>query len=192
MKSKYKINSFSLLILLICLVGAGGSSCSPALNADTNTLQKDDVLYAKTLNTMASIVMSWYGSLITQKTNGPVFIFNDGLNLKLITDSIKLTQYPENIINIKIVGADLQQGESNNKFLFEVLSDVTFLKNNHYLVKELRELFVFEKADSDSFPKLVRLDVLSNINKQSNKNDKIDNTLYFHSRKLYDAMSVRA
>lgn len=104
--------------------------------------------YSASLNSIASIVMTWYGSLInsTEKaTKTNVQLVNFKTNN--ITDYWQKyrSQYPKNINQIVITSSQLlKQG---SEYYFTVNSNISFLQNKtHIQTDSFKELFIFNDS----------------------------------------------
>ncbi len=118
-------------ILAIILFFVGAVTAAP-------TEIDDQIEYATSLNSMASNLMNWYGSLISTKEQ---ISFTE---IKRVWDDYR-SRYPENITQIRLTGTDLTKLDESNKYRFEVKSLITY---NHHTNGEhsqlINETFIFQ------------------------------------------------
>ena len=120
----------SILVMILLFVGA-------ATAAPTDVEQR--VEYTTSLNSMASTIMSWYGSLIS--SNEPVsFSATDQ-----IWDDYR-SRYPEKITQIQITSTDLTKLDTSNNYQFNVQSLVTNKTNDGDHSQLINETFIFQVA----------------------------------------------
>ena len=93
------------------------------------------VEYTHSLNSMASVLMGWYGSLLPH--DGSTFV---------VTPDIKwnesLTHYPNKITGLKITQTDLAK-LAVSEYAFNVQSKITYLQDDVIQTKQLDETFIF-------------------------------------------------
>ncbi|MGB2742108.1 MAG: hypothetical protein WBC60_16320 [Cognaticolwellia sp.] len=98
------------------------------------------VEYAQSLNSMASVLMGWYGSLLPH--DGSTFV---------VTPDIKWnesrTHYPNKITGLKITQTDLVK-LAVSEYAFNVQSKITYLQDDVIQAKQLDETFVFHITPS--------------------------------------------
>lgn len=129
-----------LVLMLLCLVGAAVTAAPTKI--------EDRHEYSTSLNSIASIIMNWYGSLIVR---------DDLLNKKIVervdfnTSNIGdqwveyRSQYPQNITQVLITHTQLLR--SNNDYLFNVHSTISYKNSeNKILTQSLKETFLFSGA----------------------------------------------
>lgn len=117
-------------ILLMILLFVGVATAAP-------TDVEDRIEYTTSLNSMASTVMNWYGSLIS--TNEQVsFTATDQ-----IWDDYR-SHYPENITQIHITSTDLTKLDTSDNYQFNVQSLVTNKSNDGEHSQLINETFIFQ------------------------------------------------
>ncbi len=121
-------------------------SCSSATAAPTKI--DDRVEYSASLNTIASVVMTWYGSLIKPvKSNGANNTIPVNFNARHTFDTINnkwskyRSHYPPNIKKILISNTQLLK--QKNEYHFIVNSIISFTQDETSYSKSLKEVFVF-------------------------------------------------
>ena len=118
-------------ILFISLVFAFTAVVAPATAAEAER----KVEYTYSLNSMASVLMGWYGSLLPH--DGSTFV---------VTPDIKWdesrTHYPNKITGVKITQTDLVK-LAVSEYAFNVQSKITYLQNDVIQAKQLDETFIF-------------------------------------------------
>lgn len=120
----------SILLMILFCVGV-------AVAAPTEV--DDRIAYTTSLNSMASTVMNWYGSLITTSERVS-FMATDQR-----WDDYR-SQYPENITQIHIRSSDLIKLEQSNNYQFDVQSLVTYQNNDGDHSQLISETFIFQVA----------------------------------------------
>jgi len=103
----------------------------------------DRVEYSTALNSVATIMMNWYGSLISVDANDTEFS-----NFKCIRKQWGeyRSQYPENITQILITGTELLKLEGSGDYQFRVKSKIAYKHNNETITQLLNETFVFKST----------------------------------------------
>lgn len=132
--------NLQIVLMLLCLVGATVTAAPTKI--------EDRHEYSASLNSIASLIMNWYGSLIVRddsssKKIGAIVDFN--------TSNIGdqwleyRSQYPPNITQVLITHTQLLR--SNNDYLFNVHSTISY-KNSEskILTQSLNETFLFSGA----------------------------------------------
>jgi hypothetical protein len=132
MKPKLQIG-----LMLLCLVGATVSAAPTKI--------EDRHEYSTSLNSIASIVMNWYGSLIvtddlsSKKINERVYFNTTNIGDQWLQYR---SQYPQNITQVLITHTQLLR--SNNDYLFNVHSTISYKNpDNKILTQSLKETFLF-------------------------------------------------
>jgi len=118
----------SILVMILLFVGA-------AVAAPIDVEER--IEYTTSLNSMASIVMNWYGSLIT--TNEQVSFSTT----EIIWDDYR-AQYPENITQIQITSTDLTKLDASDKYQFNVKSLITYKNPDGAHSQLVNETFIFQ------------------------------------------------
>ncbi|PHS69528.1 MAG: hypothetical protein COB23_06130 [Methylophaga sp.] len=118
---------FVLLIILFCV---GTVSAVPA--------EVDDrVEYTTSLNSIASIVMNWYGSLITTNENVSFAATEKKWDLYR-------SYYPHNMTQIHITETDLTKVEGSDNYQFSVDSLVSYKNTTGEHSQLISETFIFQ------------------------------------------------
>jgi len=120
----------SIVLMFLCLVGAVASVSA----ASTEVEQR--VEYTTSLNSMASVVMNWYGSLIVKDT-AVSFAETDNR-----WDEFR-SHYPTNISQIKITSSDLTKLDDNYQYQFKVNSLISYNTANGEQGRMFNETFIF-------------------------------------------------
>lgn len=124
--------AFKKLIIFIFLLFAGLAS------ATTTTIQ-DRTEYSRSLNSVATVMMNWYGSLIE---NSDGIVFSDiGFSHNQQAQAYR-SQYPKHITQILITKTKLLK--LNDRYQFNVTSKINYKKNNKAFTKIFSETFLFE------------------------------------------------
>ncbi|MEB8430637.1 hypothetical protein OO007_00220 [Cocleimonas sp. KMM 6892] len=99
--------------------------------------------YSTSLNTIAAVIMNWYGSLITDNQAEDR---QSSFNTKNTGDqwSDYRSQYPKNISQILITSTDLLKLENDNGYQFNVKSKIIHSVKNQLQTQLLDETFVFK------------------------------------------------
>lgn len=121
----------SILAIILLLVGA------VALISTAYADVEQRVEYTTSLNSMASVVMNWYGSLITTNKDA-IFVAVDNR----WTDY--RSHYPENISQIKITSSDLTKLEGSSQYQFKVASLISYSTAEGKQSQIINEIFVFD------------------------------------------------
>ena len=117
----------SILIMVLFFVGA-------AVAAPTEVEQR--IEYTTSLNSMASKIMNWYGSLIEP----------DQQNLFAVVDKQWdefRSHYPTHIVQIQISSTDLIKLEKTNSYQFTVESLISYKDTGKLKTQKHREQFTF-------------------------------------------------
>jgi len=119
----------SILIIILCFVGAAPISAAP-------TEVEQRVEYATSLNTMASTIMNWYGSLIEPDQK------NSFADVDKQWDEYR-SLYPRGISQIQITSTDLIKLEQAHSYQFTVESLINYGANGQLMTSKHREQFIF-------------------------------------------------
>ncbi len=95
------------------------------------------IKYTTSLNSMAAVVMNWYGSLITGNEQ-VTFVAPEKQ-----WDGYR-SQYPENITQIQITSADLINLETSSQYQFTVKSLISYTKAGNEHHKLSNDTFIFQ------------------------------------------------
>jgi len=99
----------------------------------------DRMQYATSLNSMASMVMNWYGSLISN---------NEDVSFRPTEqqwDDYRV-QYPNNVSQIHIISSDLIKLDSSDKYQFKVNAVISYNNTNGQHSESISETFIFQVA----------------------------------------------
>ncbi len=134
------LGSFLKTLIFMVIIFVGVADAGP-------TKIEDRAEYSASLNSIASVVMTWYGSLInstknTSESNSQPVIFN--------THPIAghweqyRAHYPKNINQIIITNTQLLK--QDNDYYFTVYSNISFMLKNKAHTDSFKELFVFSDS----------------------------------------------
>lgn len=168
MYSQKPVRFIFLFTVLCSAVITGGAFASPVSYSDRGKTD-ERIEYAISLNSIASTLMNWYGSLIMTNNSHTVEQQASTANIRfsLINQSWKeyRAAYPEKIISIQIMSADMNKQESPGQYQFEVEVLMTYMQSDTSQNKLIHEVFLFQTSDSSKpeIKKITRLDpVLEN------------------------------
>jgi len=129
-----------IALMLICLVGTVATAAPTKI--------EDRHEYSTSLNSIASVVMNWYGSLIVK--DDPL---SKKISQNMYFDTTNIgdqwleyrSQYPKNITQVLITHTQLLK--LDNDYLFKVSTTISY-KNieNKTLTQSLKENFIFSDA----------------------------------------------
>lgn len=117
-------------ILLIMLFFTGAACAAPVEKIER-------MEYSTSLNSMASTIMNWYGSLIS---NNEKVSFTP---TEQQWDSYR-AQYPNKIRQVQITSTDLTRLDSSGKYQFTVNSRLSYNNSEGELSKLITETFIFQ------------------------------------------------
>ncbi len=148
---------FILLLAVLCSATiSGGAFASPASYPEDSKAD-ERIEYAVSLNSIASTLMNWYGSLITINNSRTEEQQADVANIRftLIDQSWNeyRTVYPEKITSIQIINADMNKQDSPGQYQFEVEVLMTYIQSGTPQNKLVHETFLFQLSDSSN-PKI--------------------------------------
>ncbi len=128
------------IIIFMVIFFIGGANASP-IKID------ERAEYSASLNSIASVVMTWYGSLIKStenatKSTGQLVNFNTH-NIADHWDEYR-SQYPKNINQIVITNTQLLKQGSD--YYFTVNSNISFMLENKVHTDSFKELFIFSNS----------------------------------------------
>jgi len=151
MYSQKPVRFIFLLAVYISAITAGGAFASPAsYPEDSKTDER--IEYAVSLNSIASTLMNWYGSLITTNNSRTEEQQADVANIRftLIDQSWKehRVAYPKKITSIQIMNADMVKQDFPGKYQFEVEILITYMQSDKSKNKLINEIFLFQTSDS--------------------------------------------
>lgn len=154
-----KSASFIFLLAVVCsTIYSGDAFASPESQSEHRTAN-ERIEYATTLNSIASTLMNWYGSLIT--TNDNQNSITD-IRFLFINQTWKeyRTTYPEKITSIQIMNADMVKQDSPGLYQFEVEVLMTIMQSDTPQNKMFNEVFLFQTSDPNTpeIKKVTRLD----------------------------------
>lgn len=118
-------------IFLIMLFFAGVAGAAPAEKSDR-------MAYATSLNSMASVVMNWYGSLISNDETVSFIPTEQRWNTYRL-------QYPQDINHVHITSTDLIRLDDSEQYQFKVNSRFSYTNKEGEQSSELiSETFIFQ------------------------------------------------
>ncbi len=144
----------SVVVFFLMLNIAGVAFAAPAtLTSAAPVKITDRAEYSTALNSVATVVMNWYGSLISADENKPK---NIDFNTRNITQKWGeyRSQYPKNISQIFITSTELFKLESSGDYQFKVKIKIAYKQENKALTQLFNETFVFKSTllDRQSVP----------------------------------------
>lgn len=129
----------SLLMMLSFIEGA--------VSAPTSIVDRSE--YTTALNSIASVVMNWYGSLISLDENKPTNSSFEtiviGTSSSILWDEYR-SQYPKNISQVIITHTKLHKLSESGDYQFKVTSKIIYKKNNKTLTQLTHETFIFKST----------------------------------------------
>ena len=147
-----KFIRFIFLLTVVCSATFTGEAfASPESRSEQRTVN-ERIEYAKSLNSIASTLMNWYGSLIikneSQTTDEQDSITD--IRFLFINHAWKQyrTTYPEKIISIQIMSADLVKQDSPRLYKFEIEVFMTVMESDTPQNKMFQEVFLFQTSDA--------------------------------------------
>ena len=117
-------------ILVMILFFVGGANATP-------TEVEQRIAYTSSLNSMASIVMNWYGSLISS---------NEAISFVTTSEQWAKyrVQYPDDISQIHITSTDLTKLNGSDNYQFKVNALITYHSDDGEHSKLISETFIFQ------------------------------------------------
>jgi len=176
MYSRKYVRVIFLLAVFHSATISGEAFASPASSSqDSKTDER--IEYAVSLNSIASTLMNWYGSLITTNNTQTV---EQQANIENIRFSLtsqlwneSRTVYPESITSIQIMSADMNKHDSPGQYQFEVEVLITYMQSGTPQNKLIHEIFLFQTSDS-SKPEIIQITRLtSHIEKSTSDSSQI-------------------
>ncbi len=160
----YKAKKFSVTFaVLYCIAISGEAFASPKSYLERSNIN-ERIEYAISLNSIASTLMNWYGSLLTtnnlQAGNRNFNNTNIRFSSKNHSREEHRSTYPEQITGIQITNADLKKQDLPGQYQFEVEVLITFMQSKKYQTKVINEVFLFQISDS-SRPEIRKITRLS-------------------------------
>lgn len=149
---KNKTTRFILTCAVLCSTAiTGGAIASPASYSEQSKAD-EHIEYAVSLNSIASTLMNWYGSLITTNISdtGEDQANIANIRFSLINQSWNehRTAYPEKITGIQIISADLNKQDFPGQYQFEIEVMMTYMQSDVPQNKLIREIFLFQISNS--------------------------------------------
>jgi hypothetical protein len=133
---------YTSTFIFMVIFFVGGANASP-------TKINDRAEYSASLNSIASVVMTWYGSLInTNATENTIKLTDQRVNFN--TNNIAdhwdeyRSQYPKNINQLVITNTQLLKQGSD--YYFTVNSNISFMLKNKAHTDSFKELFIFSNS----------------------------------------------
>ncbi len=189
MYSQKPVRFICLFAVLCSATMSGGAFASPASYAE-DTKTNERIEYAVTLNSIASSLMNWYGSLITinNTQTGEQQANVANIKFSLIDQSWNeyRTAYPEMITSIQIMSADMNKQDTPGQYQFEVEVLMTYMQSDTPQNKLFNEIFIFQTSDS-SKPEIKKIsrDIQNLENSRSNSSQiSVFNHQYYKSREF--------
>lgn len=177
------------LVVLSSVIITGEAFASPDSSSEHRSTN-ERIEYAISLNSIASTLMNWYGSLITTQTNQTE---KKQTNIAKIKFPIRFQSwkkhratYPEKITGIQITSADLNKQDPSGQYQFEIEVLMTHLQSDKPEKKLIKELFLFRISDS-SKPEIIQITNLSpTTNENSNDSSQtiLNDPHYYKSREF--------
>lgn len=177
------------LVVLSSVIITGEAFASPGSSSEQNET-KDRIEYAVSLNSIASTLMNWYGSLIT--TN-QIELGKERNNIAKIKFPARMQSwnkhratYPKNITDIKITSADLNKHNIPGHYQFEIEVLMTHMQSDKSEKKLIKELFLFQISDS-SKPEIIKITKLppsANVDSYDNSKTILNDPHYYKNREF--------
>ncbi len=147
-----KAARFILLFAVLCSTTITGEAFASPVSSSEHSKTDQRIEYAVSLNSIASTLMNWYGSLITTNNSqtGEEQGNIENIRFTLINQSWKehRTFYPEKITSIQILSADMNKQDSPGQYQFEVEILITYMQSDKSKNKLINEIFLFQTSDS--------------------------------------------
>ena len=147
-----KAARFILLFAVLCSATISGEAIASPVSPSEQSKTDQRIEYAVSLNSIASTLMNWYGSLITTNYSqtGEEQGNIENIRFTLINQSWKehRTFYPEKITSIQILSADMNKQDSPGQYQFEVEVLITYMQSDIPQSKLIHEIFLFQTSDS--------------------------------------------
>ncbi len=167
------------LVVLFSITGTGEAIASPESYPERNKTD-ERIEYAISLNSIASTLMNWYGSLIITNNSQTGEEHTNIVDISRSYPSWEdhIATYPENITGIKITSADLNKEDSPGLYQFEVEVLMTYIQSDTYLNKLIHEMFLFQTSDS-SKPEIKQI-TRSTPNIENSTSDSSQTSVFNH------------
>ncbi len=181
MYSQKPVRFILLLAVLYSATISGGAFASPASYPEDSKME-ERIEYAVSLNSIASTLMNWYGSLITINNSltgeQQADVANIGFTLIDQSWNEYRTVYPEKITSIQIMSADMKKQDSPSQYQFEVEVLMTYMQSGTPQNKLIHEIFLFQTSDS-SKPEIKKITRASSDLEES-KSDTSQTSVFKH------------
>jgi hypothetical protein len=130
------------LMALVMMLSFVGVAFATSTITSANKIV-DRAEYSTALNSVATVAMNWYGSLISVDEND-----TESLNFKSISKQWGeyRSQYPENISQIFITSTELLKLEGSGNYQFRVKSKIAYKQEHETITQLLNETFVFKST----------------------------------------------
>lgn len=176
----HKATSFFLTFIVIYSVAITGEAIASPESYPERSKTEERIEYAISLNSIASTLMNWYGSLIITNNSQPGEEHTNIVNISRSYPSWEdhIATYPENVTGIQIMSADLNKQGSPGQYQFEIEVLMTYIQSDTYLNKMIHEMFLFQTSDSDK-PEIKKITSLTPDNGQ-NTSDANQTTTFKH------------
>ncbi|MCG8324737.1 MAG: hypothetical protein MI673_04405 [Thiotrichales bacterium] len=164
---------FAFIVYFNLTFNIGEAIASPkSYTGPVNTQER--IEYAIALNSIATTLMNWYGSLLDSdyRTTGAGKPGNTNISFSLIDKSWSdyRSTYPEKITGIQITNADLRKQTVSGQYQFEVEVLITFMESDKKTDRIINETFLFH-VSTTSKP------VISNITRASDRLENNSNNI---------------
>ncbi len=147
-----KAARFILLFAVLCSATISGEAFASPVSPSEQSKTDQRIEYAVSLNSIASTLMNWYGSLITTNNShtGDEQGNIENIRFTLINQSWKehRAAYPKKITSIQIMNADMVKQDFPGKYQFEVEILITYMQSDKSKNKLINEIFLFQTSDS--------------------------------------------
>ena len=137
MKQRILITIITVFTSLFMMLGFAGV----AVSAPTKIVDRSE--YSTALNSIASVGMNWYGSLISIDKNTAELSSFDTKHIDTQWGKYRF-QYPKNISQIIITSTELLKLKESGDYQFKVKSKIAYKKNNKTHTQLLNETFIFK------------------------------------------------
>ncbi len=133
----------SVVVFFLMLNIAGVAFAASAVTSSSKIEERAE--YSTALNSVAAVVMNWYGSLISIDENDTQYSNFNTDNISKQWGEYR-SQYPKNISQIFITSTELLKLESSGDYQFKVKSKIAYKQKNETLTQLFNETFVFKST----------------------------------------------
>jgi len=155
---------FIFLLAVVCSTTYAGEAFASPESQSEHRSANERIEYATSLNSIASTLMNWYGSLITTNESQTVEEQDSFADIRFLfinqTWKEHRTTYPEKITSIQIMSADMVKQNSPGLYQFEIEVLMTVMQSDTPQNKMFHEVFLFQTSDTSTpeIKKVTRLD----------------------------------